>query len=80
MDSGDIICSDKGLLPGRRQAIIWSIARIVLIGPFGINLSEILIEIDAIFFNKMQLKMSSAKWHLFRLGLNELMGKLSLFV
>ena len=37
--------SDHGLSPGRRQAIIWTNAGILLIGPLGINFSEILIEI-----------------------------------
>ena len=66
------IGSDKGLSPGRRQAIIWTNAGILLIGPLGINVSESLIEINTVSFNKMHLKMSSAKWRLFRPGLNEL--------
>ena len=37
--------SDNGSSPGRRQAIIWINARILLIGPLGTNFSEILIEI-----------------------------------
>ena len=37
--------SDNGLSPGRRQAIIWTNAGILLIGPLGTNFSEILIEI-----------------------------------
>ena len=37
------IGSDNGLSPGRRQAIIWTIAGILLIGPLGTNFSEILI-------------------------------------
>ena len=40
-----IIGSDNGLSPGRRQAIILTIAGILLIGPLGTNFSEILIEI-----------------------------------
>ena len=40
-----IIGSDNGLLPGRRQAIIWTNDGILLIGPLGTNFSEILIEI-----------------------------------
>ena len=40
-----IIGSDNGLTPGRRQAIIWINAGILLIGPLGTNFSEILIEI-----------------------------------
>ena len=38
-----IIASDNGLLPGQRQAIIWTNAGILLIGPFGTNSSENLI-------------------------------------
>ena len=40
-----IIGSDNGLSPGRRQAIIWTSAGILLIGPKGTNFSKILIEI-----------------------------------
>ena len=40
-----IIGSDNGLPPGRRQAIIWTNAGLLLIGPLGTNFSEILIEI-----------------------------------
>ena len=36
-----IIGSDNGLSPGRRQAIIWTKAAILLIGPLETNLSEI---------------------------------------
>ena len=35
--------SDNGLLPGRRQAIIWTNAGILLTEPLGTNFSEILI-------------------------------------
>ena len=66
------IGSDNGLLPGRRQAINWTNARKFLIGPLGIKFSEILIEINTFSFKEMHLKMSSAKWCLFPLGLNEL--------
>ena len=38
-----IIGSDDGLWPGRRLAIIWTNAGILLIGPLGTNLSKILI-------------------------------------
>ena len=65
-----IIGSDNGLSPERRQAIIWTNAGILLIGPFGTNFSEILIEIRTFSFKKMHLKMSSAKCCSFRLGLN----------
>ena len=55
-----IIGSDNGLSPGRQQAIIWTKAGILLIGPLGTNLSEI------------ALKVSSAKLQPFCLGLNVL--------
>ena len=64
-----IIGSDNGLSPGRHQAIIWTNAGILLIGPWGINFSEILI----FSFKKMSLGMSSANWPPFCLGLNVLM-------
>ena len=67
-----IIVSDNGLSPWRRQAIIWTNAGILLIGPLGTNFSEILIEIDTFLFMKMHLKMSSAKWRPFCLGLDVL--------
>ena len=66
------IGSDNGLSPGRRQAIIWTNAGILLIGPLGTNFSEILIEIHTFSFTKMLLKMSSGKWRPFCLGLNVL--------
>ena len=40
-----IIGSDNGLSPGRRQAIIWTNAEILLIRTLGTNVSEILSEI-----------------------------------
>ena len=68
-----IIGSDNGLSPGRRQAIIWTNAGILFIGPPGPpNFSEILIEILTFSFKKMRLKVSSAKWRPFCLGLNVL--------
>ena len=63
---------DNGLSPGRRQAIIWTNAGILLIGPWGTNFSEILIGIQTFSFKEIHLKMSSAKWRLFCLGLNVL--------
>ena len=68
-----IIGSDNGLSPGRRQAIIWTNAGILLIGPLGTNFNEILIGIQTFSFKKMHLKMSSAKRRPFCLGLNMLM-------
>ena len=72
-----IISSDNGLSPGRRQAIIWTNAGILLIGPLGTNFSEILIEIQTFSFRKMHLNMSSAKWRPFCLGSNVLKNVLS---
>ena len=70
-----IIASDNGLLPGRRQAIIWINAGILSIELLGTNFNEILIEILTFSFKKMRLKVSSAKGRLFSLGLNELNQK-----
>ena len=67
-----IIAPDNGLSPKRRQAIIWTNAGILLIGPLGTNVSEILIGIQTFSFKKMHLKMSSAKWRPFCLDLNVL--------
>ena len=66
-----IIASDHGLSPGRRQAIIWTNAEMLLLGPLGTNFSEILIGIHTFSFKKMHEKMS-AKWRPFCLGLNVL--------
>ena len=66
-----IIGSDNGLSPGR-QAIIWTNAGILLIGPLGTNFSEILSNIHKFSVKKMHLKMLSAKWRPFCLGLNML--------
>ena len=57
---------------GRHQAIIWTNAEILLIGPLETNLSEILIEIYTFSFNKMPLQMSSEKWLPFCLCLDVL--------
>ena len=66
-----IIGSDNGLSPGRRQAIIWTNAGILVIRPFGTNFSEILIKIHTFSFKKIHLKMSS-KWRSFCFGFNVL--------
>ena len=65
----NIIGSDNGLSPGRRQAIIWNNAGLLLIEPLGTNVSEISIGIHTFSFKKMHLNVSSAKWHPFCLGL-----------
>ena len=73
-----IIDPYNGLSPGRRQAIIWTNAGILLIGHWGTNFSEILISIQTFSFKKMHLKMSSSKWRPFCLGLNELIHDICL--
>ena len=65
-----IIGSDNGLSPDRRQAIIWTNAGILSIGPLGTKLSEILIGIHIFSFTKMHLKMSSGTWQPSCLGPN----------
>ena len=65
-----IIGSDNGLSTGRRQAIIWTNAEILLIGPLGTNFSEIFIGIHTFSFKKLHLKMSFAKWRPLCLNLN----------
>ena len=50
-----IIVSDDGLSHDRRQAIIWTNAGILSIGPLGTNFNENLIEIYAFPFKKMHL-------------------------
>ena len=60
-----IIGSGKCLSPGWCQAIIWTSAGRLLIGPLGTNFSESLIEIHTFPCKKMHLKISFAKWCLF---------------
>ena len=71
-----IIGSDNDLSPGRRQAIIWTNAEILLFGSLETIFSEILIRIQTFSFEKMHLEMPSAKWRPFHLGLNILIGLL----
>ena len=68
-----IIGSDNSLLPGRRQAIIWTNAGLLLIGPLGTYLSEIWIQIQ-FSLKKIDWKMLSGKWRPSCLGLNVLMA------
>ena len=53
------IGSDSGLSPFRRQAIIWTRAGLLSIGPLGTNFSEILTKIQNFSVTKMHLKISS---------------------
>ena len=50
------IGSDYGLSHGQRQAIIWTNAGILLIGPLRTNFSEILIEIHTFSYKKMHFQ------------------------
>ena len=70
-----IIGSNNGLSPGRRQAVIRTNAGILLLRPLVTNFNEMLIEILTFLFMKTRLKVSSAKWHPFCLGLNVLNWK-----
>ena len=63
-----IIGWDNGLSPDRRQAMIWTSAGILLVGPLGPSFSWILIEIDIFSFKKMHLEISFGKWRPFCLG------------
>ena len=69
------IGSDNGLSPGRRQAIIWTNAEILLIRTLGTNHSEILSGIHTFPFKKMHLKMLSVKWGALSPGGDELTSK-----
>ena len=67
-----IIGSDNGLLPGRHQAIIWTSAGILSIGPLWTNFSEMSIKIQTFSLKKLCLKMSSVMCCQFCLSLNVL--------
>ena len=66
------ICVSDLTMPGRRQAIIWINAGILLIGPLETLFNEILIGILICSFKKMRLKVSSVKRRPFCLGVNVL--------
>ena len=67
-----IIGSDNGLSPDRRQAIIWTNAGLLSIGPLWTYFSQHVIKIKQFSLKKMHVKMSSAKWRPSCLGLNVL--------
>ena len=67
-----IIGSDNDLSPGRRQAIIWTNAGILLNRPLGTIFNEFSIEIHTFSLKKIHLKLSSGTWRPFCLGLNVL--------
>ena len=56
------IGSGYGLPPVRRQAITWTNADLLSIGPLGTNCSEVWIKVQNLLFIKMYVKMSSAEW------------------
>ena len=63
---------DDGLSPDRRQAIIWTNAGLLSIGPFWTYFSENLIKIQQFSLKIMHVKMSSVKWRPSCLVLNVL--------
>ena len=71
-----VIGSDNGLSPDRRQANIWINGGILLIWTLGTNSSEIANEIHTFSFKNGRLKMSSAKWRPFCIGLKSSLSKL----
>ena len=68
----NITASDNGLSPGQHQAIFWTSVVIWVIGPLGMNFSEIQIKIQAFSSKKMHLKMPSGKRQPLCLSLNVL--------
>ena len=52
-----LIDPDNGLSPHWRQAIIWTNARLLLIGPLGTTFNENWIKIQQFSFKKMHWKM-----------------------
>ena len=50
-----------GVLPDCQQAIIWTNALILLIGPLETNINEVLIYINSFSFKNMYLELSG-KW------------------
>ena len=65
------IGSGNGLSPVQRQAITWTNAGLLSIGPLGTNFSEIWIKTQKFSFMKMHLNLSSAKWRPFCPGGDE---------
>ena len=60
-----IVGCDKGLLPSRLHAIIWTNHGLCLLGPLGTNFSEIRIKIPESLYKKISSKMLFAKLRLF---------------
>ena len=66
------IRSGNGLSPIRRQVIICINAGSLCIGPVGTNFIENLIKIQNFSVTKMHMKISSAKWWPFCVGVDKL--------
>ena len=65
------------------ETIVWTLAGILLIRSIGTNFSEILSEVYALSFKKMDFKMSCAKWRQFCRGpdvLNDWWGSIWWYV
>ena len=62
-----IIGTDNGLLPDQHQAITWTNAEILLIGPLGTNFSEVLIKIH-IHFHSRKCMMASSHGSIFQVS------------
>ena len=56
-----VIGSDNGLSAGRRQAIIWNNAGILLIGSLGTDFSRVFIKIETFSLTNFYLKVFSVK-------------------
>ena len=69
-----VVGSDNGLPPSRRQAIIWTNDGILLIGPLGINLSEILIEIENVVWKMVAILSHPQCVKIYRLDHDLTMG------
>ena len=67
-----IIASDNGLSPDQRQTTIRTNVAILSITHPGTDFSEFLFNVRKFPFMEMHLKMLSAKWRPFWLGLNAL--------
>ena len=67
------IASDNGLVPVWHQAINWTSAAKLSIRPQGTYFGELFLKIQKFSYKIMHLKMLSAKWRSFCVGLNELM-------
>ena len=67
-----VIGSENGLSPSRRQAIMWTNAGLLSIGPLLTYFNEVLIKTQQFSLEKMHLNMSSAKRGLCCLGPNVL--------